>query len=150
MLCSLSLKSYAFIPSLTPPFFTSLPFHHISVLFATFLLYPCFLSRILISGIRATQHLTFARLVLFLLFTDFPTNLAVASSSQLLHSAFSACLLCQESGADRGGCMRSILAKSWSILSLPAFCHLILLPIVRMTVLLCSHYGGRECHSFFV
>lgn len=148
MLCSLSLKSYAFIPSLTPPVFTSLPFPHISVLFATF--FPCFLSRILISGIWATQHLTFARLVLFLLFTDFPTNLVVASSSQLLHSAFSACSLCQESGADRGGCMRNILANSWSILSLPASRHLILLPIARMMVHLCSHCRGRECHSFFL
>lgn len=68
-----------------------------------------------------------------------PTNLAVASSSQLLRSAFSARLLCQESGADRGGCMRSISAKSWSILSpLP------------LSALRCSHYSGRERHSFFV
>lgn len=149
MLCSLSLKSYTFLPSLTPPFFTSFFFLHISVLFATFLLFPCFLSCTLISGLWASQQLTFARPVLFPLFTDFLTNLAVASSSQL-HSAFSACSLCQESGADRGGCMRSILAKSCSVFSLPGSCRLILLPEVRMTVLLCSHYRRRESHSFFV
>lgn len=64
-------------------------------------------------------------------------------------AAFCIFCLCRESGADRGGCMRSILAKSWSVLSLPASCHLILLPIVRMTVLLCSSYGGERMPFFF-